>query len=721
MGLGRLFDFNQLILFGLALLLVASVFAGASWIALDRNQVRVERVLPDLQVLIETPFAYPDVFMRLAQVLPQLQANEVPVERLRGAAEELQRAWLAGRSLRTAQRELAAQLDGVARSAELRSSDAYRRKAERLRQLVTMQLGMLLLLAIGVGTLRKRRKALSARLTGASPLGTNLDSLLFNNVPVPLVLSDARARIVDVNEAFEAMTGYDREECLGRNADFNLSGQQDRRFFRDMRERLVREGRYVGELWLRHRNGEAFADKITRLAVRDGADRIAGHLTISTDPTKSDASKRLMLWQAHHDPLTKLPNRNLIEERLAQAVVNSAWPCALLSIDLDRFKHLNDSVGPAQGDQVLIAAAHRLAMCACETDTVARIGADHFVLLLGNGSGYEEAEAVARNVVREFRAPFHIMDRDLFVSASVGIALFPRDGDAAGDLLQRADAARAQVKAAGGDNLGFYQPEINTRAARRLEVETQLRSAIARDQFQLHLQPILRLERAEIAGAEALLRWEHPDLGFVSPGEFIPIAEHARLIGDIGVWVVEEAGRVLDHWSEQGLGDLRLSLNVSAAQIADASSTERLLQALDGIDRSRITVELTETALIADATGARAFLTSLAQRGCAVALDDFGTGFSSLGYLRDYDFDVLKVDKVFVDRLSDERDRSLLRSILALGRALGMRCVAEGVETELQRDQLLAMNCDYLQGYWFARPLPLPAFVQFVRDHNALS
>ena len=408
-------------------------------------------------------------------------------------------------------------------------------KQQRLRQFVILQLGVFLLLALGIGLLRRRSLDGHARNDPLFEAGTSLDSLLFANVPVPLMYADARQRIVDVNEAYTAMSGYSREDCLGRNADFNLSGQQGRNFLRDMRERLVRDGRFVGELWLRHRSGEAFADKITRLVVRDAQDKPLGQLTISTDPMKSDASRRLMLWQAHHDPLTKLPNRNLIEERLTQAVNNAGWPCALVSVDLDRFKNLNDSVGPAQGDQVLIGAAHRLAMCACETDTVARIGADHFVILLGNGSGQEEAEAVARNVVREFRQPFRVLERDLFVSASVGIALFPKDGDSVGDLMQKADAARAQVKQRGGDNLAFYQPEINSRAARRLEVETQLRDAIGRDQFQLQLQPILDLESHSVVGAEALLRWEHPELGFVSPGEFIPIAENARLIGDIGL------------------------------------------------------------------------------------------------------------------------------------------------------------------------------------------
>ena len=707
-------DFSQFALAALVALLLASLYTGATWIQLDQAQLRIDRALPDLEALQRRPLEYPDVFMRLAQLVPLLRAADVPVDELIASSEQTKDVWLAGRSVRASSTLLREHIDQARLRARSRSELTLLEKQSRLRQLVLLQVIMLLAFAAALSLLRPRQ----SHAGKGGELSRRVDSLLFANVPVPVIYSDARQRIVDVNDAYEVMSGYSREECLGRNVDFNLSGQQDRRFFGDMRERLNRDGRFSGELWLRHRNGEAFADRITRLVVRGEEDRLLGHLTVSTDPMKSDASKRLMLWQAHHDPLTKLPNRNLIEERLAQSIVNPAWPCALLSINLDRFKTLNDSVGPAQGDQLLIAAAHRLAMCACETDTVARIAADHFVVLLGNGSGQQEAEAVARSIVREFRQPFPLLDRELFLGASVGIALFPKDGDTVGDLMQKADAACALVKGKGGNNLGLFQPDINSRAARRLEVEIQLREAIAREQFELHLQPIVRVsdnanDVGTVVGAEALLRWEHPDLGFVSPGEFIPIAESAHLITDIGLWVVREAGEILRAWQAQGLAHLRLSLNVSAAQIADAHRVATFLEALDRIDHQRVTVELTETALVHDAAGARAFLEALAERGCAAALDDFGTGFSSLGYLRDYRFDVLKIDKVFVDRMDDARDQALFRSILTLGSSLGMRCVAEGVETAAQCEQLRSMGCEYLQGYYLSRPLPAAAFVEF--------
>ncbi len=699
-------------------LLLACVFTAANWLRLDRAATRVDRVTPMLDVLRQRPVAYPDVFMHLAQLIPSLQAIDTPVAELEARIEALKASWISGRSVHADSAALVAELANVAQRLRSHSDEALQAKQAQLRRLVVLQVLLLLMFAVALASLRRpaRRKGSHAEGGGMASL---MDGLLFAHVPVPVVYSDARQRIVDVNEAYESMSGYSKAECLGRNVDFNLSGQQGRPFFREMRERLNRDGRFSGELWLRHRDGEAFADRITRLVVTDENEEPAGHLTLSIDPMRSDASKRLMLWQAHHDPLTKLPNRNLIEERLAQAIVNPAWPCALLSVNLDRFKTLNDSVGPAQGDQLLIAAAHRIVMCACETDTVARIGADHFVVLLGRGSSESEAEAVARSIVREFRSPFPVQDRDVFISASVGIARYPKDGDTVGDLLQKADAACSQVKTEGGNNLGLFQADISSRAARRLEVEIQLRDAIARDELELHLQPIVSLPDQTVVGAEALLRWEHPVLGFVSPGEFIPVAESAQLISEIGEWVVLEAGKVLTHWQAIGADHLRLSLNVSAAQLADTASVQRFFNALDQIDAGRVTVELTETAIVGDGAGAQRFLHALAERGCAAALDDFGTGFSSLGYLRDYRFDVLKIDKVFVDRLDDDRDRALLKAILRMGRSLGMRCVAEGVETAQQCQQLIDMNCEYFQGYHCSRPLPSEGFARFLEQQDA--
>jgi diguanylate cyclase (GGDEF)-like protein len=388
----------------------------------------------------------------------------------------------------------------------------------------------------------------------------------------------------------------------------------------------------------------------------------------------------------------------------------------VLSIDLDRFKNVNDSVGPARGDQVLTEAAYRIAMCVRESDTVARLGGDHFVVLLAEIEDYQEAERLARQIVEACGRPFIVDGRELFVSASVGVAAIPQDGLETGELLQKADAARIQVKRDGGNNLKFFEPEMNVRAERRMELESALRKAVENNELRLFYQPVVDVKRGVVSSTEALLRWQHPELGMVSPGEFIPIAEDTGLIVEIGYWVVAECQRQLKAWRAAGLADLRVSLNVSALQLRNGDDVNRLLAALERGGAEGLTLELTESALIDNSEGAQQFLKGARALGCTVALDDFGTGFSSLGYLRNFDFDVLKIDKTFIDELANTRDYGLVASIVSMGRILGMKVVAEGVEEAEQVAQLKQIGCDYVQGFFYSRPLPAPEFLTFVGE-----
>ncbi|MEZ5557239.1 MAG: EAL domain-containing protein [Pseudomonadales bacterium] len=547
-----------------------------------------------------------------------------------------------------------------------------------------------------------------------------LEERLFAHTPGAVIVSDLEDRILAVNDAYERMTGYHSHEVVGKPIAFNHSGQQDQRFYDAMRRGLVEFGRWSGEFWLRNKQGEAFADKVTRLRLEDGRGVPVGYLTLSMDMVSSDDAKRLMLWQAHHDTLTKLPNRNLFQERLTRVLLRAhekGFHGALLSIDLDRFKIVNDSVGPARGDQILTEAAYRIAMCIDESDTVARLGSDHFVVLLGAISDYGDVERLGRSILESIHRPFVLEGRELFITSSIGVALIPGDGDETGELLQKADAARIQVKEQGGNNLAFFEPEMNARAERRLELETSLRRALSENQLLLYYQPVVDVRRGRVASCEALLRWRHPELGMISPADFIPIAEDTGLIVDIGRWVVSECQRQLREWRAQGLEDLRISLNVSPIQLRRAEDVQDLLDLLGapGEDNG-IMVELTESALLENAERVQHFLKEVRSRGSQAALDDFGTGFSSLGYLRNFEFDVLKIDKTFIDELENTRDYGLVASIVSMGRILGMRVVAEGVESIDQVKRLKQIGCDYIQGYHFSKPLPAQEFCRFASD-----
>jgi len=546
-----------------------------------------------------------------------------------------------------------------------------------------------------------------------------LDQKLFEHAPGPIVVSDVQDQILAVNDAYCRMTGYTQDEVAGREISFNHSGQQDFKFYDAMRTALDGKGHWAGEFWLRNKDGEAFADKVTRMALAGPRGEVAGFLTLSMDLVGTDESRRLLLWQAHYDTLTKLPNRNLFQERLARVLLRAhekEFMGALISIDLDRFKIVNDSVGPAKGDQILMEAGSRIAMCVDESDTVARLGSDHFVALTTEVSDYADVERLARRILAEINKPFYLGKKELFITSSIGIAVVPQDGDETGELLQKADAARTQIKEQGGNSLAFFEPGMNARAERRLELESALRRAITSNQLVLFYQPLVDIKRGVVSGVEALLRWQHPELGMVSPGEFIPVAEDTGLIVDIGRWVVSESQRQLREWQGMGLGldQLRVSLNVSAVQLRRDEDAEELLNFLETAADNGITLELTESALMENSEGVSRFLARARSLGSSVALDDFGTGFSSLGYLRRFEFDVLKIDKTFIDELANTRDYGLVASIVSMGRILGMRVVAEGVETADQVKRLKQIGCDYVQGFYFSKPLPADEFLRFV-------
>lgn len=567
-----------------------------------------------------------------------------------------------------------------------------------------------LLLLVGLLFVKLRQKPPPDQSALAQYLG---DAFMFPRAPVALALSDHKDRTIRANQAYEQATGYKEAELQGRLV-FDQAPE-------DMRATLRESGVWTGEQRLRRKDGSELKEKVIRMAL---GNRFSpeGFLTMSLESVVPDEERRYMLWQAHHDNLTKLPNANLLEERLLRGLAGlhenkSDQVGTLISIDIDGFRDVNDSVGHALADRVLTEAALRIAMSARESDTVARVAGDLFMIAAFDIGGVAEAEKIARAAVESFAAPIMLDDQAVFLTASAGVTVIPDDGTEKGELVQKADAARLDAKKEGGNKIVFFEQSMNSAAVRRLEIETHLRKAISQDELALYYQPIIDVANDTTYGAEALLRWHSSELGFVSPGEFIPVAESSGMIVELGAWVINEVQRQIRAWQQlPHWPELCISLNVSAKQFSGEADAQHLLNLLAEDLRQCMTIELTESALVTNDPGANCFVQGVKQLGFRMALDDFGTGYSSVGYLRDFDFDLLKIDKSFIKDLDNLKEDGLIASIIAMGRVLGLKMVAEGVEEKAQAECLKRIGCDFIQGYYYSRPLPVSDFESFIAD-----
>ncbi|ACB35724.1 diguanylate cyclase/phosphodiesterase with PAS/PAC sensor(s) [Leptothrix cholodnii SP-6] len=539
-----------------------------------------------------------------------------------------------------------------------------------------------------------------------------------------MMITDAHGVIERVNKAFTQMTGYSAAEAIGQTARLLHSGRHDPAFYAAMWDSLQRTGTWQGEVWNRRKCGEVYAEWLTITAVQDEHRTVTRYVGTMLDISQRKAREEEIAQLAFYDPLTGLPNRRLLKDRLNQAMAISARSQregALLFIDLDHFKDINDTRGHDKGDLLLQNVAQRLSGCVREGDTVARIGGDEFVVMLGAdlSTATDEAASHARSVAEKILAalnlPYLMSGEFVHCSASLGVALFNDHHDTVDELLKRADQAMYQAKAGGRNTLRFFDTAVQQTMMLRAALEAELRLAVQRDELVLCYQPVIDHQN-RLLGAEALVRWKHPRRGLVSPAEFIPIAEDRGLIQAIGRWVLETACTQLATWAaDPATADLVLSVNVSARELHEPQFVERVIEILacTGARPARLKIELTENAVLDHVDDSIAKMKRLKAHGIRLALDDFGTGHGSLSLLKRLPLDELKIDRTFVqDLLTDTHDAAIARTIAALGLNLGISVVAEGVETPAQRDLLIACGCRIFQGDLFGPPAALEALAR---------
>ncbi len=537
-----------------------------------------------------------------------------------------------------------------------------------------------------------------------------LSATVIEHIADGVVVLDAHGVIVAVNPAFTQITGYTEQEALGQDHTLTRSGRHDPDFYADMWTEQVETGFWRGEIWNRRKNGELYLEWLTVSAVRDTQGQTTHYVGVFSDITKAKESQEKLDHLAHHDPLTALPNRLLFHDRLQHALLRAARDgeqLALLFIDLDRFKNVNDTLGHHIGDELLKQVARALLERLREGDTLARLGGDEFIVLLENIENQFGASQVAEKLVQMFEQPFMVAGHELFVTCSVGISVFPEDAIDLNMLIRNADVAMYQAKARGRNGYSFYTPSMTGEGVERLRLETFLRRSIEKDEIFLNYQPQVEIDTGRLIGVEALVRWNHPELGLIPPIRFIPLAEDTGFINQLGKWVLEEACRQMMRWQEAGLQVPKMAVNLSAKQFERGSIVNMVADILreTGLEPDRLQLEVTES-VIMNTGDAMVFINDLHSIGVGLAIDDFGTGYSSLAYLKQLPVQTLKIDRSFIKDIStDVNDEAIAIAIIQLGKSMNLSVIAEGVETEEQAAFLLRHGCRLAQGYFYSKPV----------------
>lgn len=543
--------------------------------------------------------------------------------------------------------------------------------------------------------------------------------VVYKNSSQAMFVTDTNDTIISINPAFTRITGYIEDEIIGSHPDILKSDRHDDGFYTDMQNELNETEYWEGEVWSKRKNGEVFPQLLTVTTVKSSSDTVDHRIALFSDITEKKKKDEIIRQQAHFDSLTTLPNRQNFQDSLKQEIrraKRSHLPLAVLFIDLDHFKEVNDTLGHDVGDVLLKKAAQRIADQVRESDTISRIGGDEFTAILPEIGDSINVDHIAQKIIKALTEPFQLGEEKAYISASIGITVYPKDGCEVSELLKNADQAMYLAKISGRGRFSYFTAEMQQEAQERQEIINDLRRAIEEQQFQLYYQPIIDFNTMSIKKAEALIRWNHPTKGVVSPIDFIPFAEQTGLIVSIGDWVFKEAARQVKKWKQLFCDDFQVSINKSPVQFRQPEGNDwfEYLTKLD-LPGKNCVIEITESLLMEQSREVGELLLKYRDAGIEVALDDFGTGYSSLAYLNEFHIDYIKIDQSFVCELKvGSQSLALCEAIIVMAHKLNMKVIAEGIETRLQAELLQNMGCDFAQGYFFSQPLNANEFEQFV-------
>lgn len=551
-------------------------------------------------------------------------------------------------------------------------------------------------------------------ITDSHKMGVELKvkSRAVENTLEGIMISGSNHKICYVNPAFEETTGYTHDEVIGQDPSILQSGRHDKEFYRDMWRDLAKMGYWKGEIWNRRKSGEIFPEWLSINAVRNEKDEVDYYVGVFSDITTQEEIRQRLHSLAYYDSITMLPNRHLLLDRIEQALKEAhreQGEFALLFMDLDRFKSINDTLGHTVGDQLLAAVAERLKTVLRAVDTVSRMGGDEFMILLHKIDNETQADEVAQKVLRAMNEPFDLEGHQYHISISIGLSIYPRDGDDFETLIKHADIAMYKAKSNGRNTYQHFCPDMNERLVDHFELENDLRHALKNGELELYYQPQIDLASGEWMGVEALLRWNHPTKGYIPPTTFIKLAEETGLIVKIGYWVIYTACQQFVDWKKSSCEPGSISINLSPHQFHQVNLVHKIegILAEVGMSPSELTLELTESAAMPNLEYSIKTLKAFQSMGINISIDDFGTGFSSLSYLRQMPIDTLKIDRSFVmNTPSDSDDVAIVQAIIAMAKSLNLEIVAEGIETQQQYDFLSASGCHLGQGYLMSRPIP---------------
>ncbi|HSI45707.1 MAG TPA: EAL domain-containing protein, partial [Methylophilus sp.] len=551
-----------------------------------------------------------------------------------------------------------------------------------------------------------------------------LSDSIFKNTSEAMLVLDIEGLIIATNPAFTMISGYSSSEVIGHHPVTFGSPKHGQDFYEAIRYELFNHGSWRGEICGVKKTGEEYTNWVTVNTINDDNGRPFRHVVLFSDITEKKKHEERIWYEANYDALTHLPNRRLFQERLRQEVLRAnrlGTKVVLLYLDLDGFKEVNDAMGHQGGDQLLIEVARRLNEVVRVTDSTSRLGGDEFTVTLVDVQDCQAATKVATAILELMQAPILIDTYSSYISASIGITVYPDDAQDANNLIKNADQAMYEAKKLGRNQYTFYTQEMQSIAQRRSEQKRELRNALLNNEFEIYFQPLVNLKTGEVTKAEALIRWRHSTMGMVSPAEFIPLAEDAGLIHEIGSWVFLECLEQSLKWRSQFHPDFQISVNLSPAQFKNTSYFDRwfnLISAACGTDNC-LCVEITEGVLLDASEKTAEQLLRFRDSGIEVAIDDFGTGYSSLAYIKRIDADYLKIDRAFITNISEgSTDYPLVEAIIMMAQKLGLKVIAEGVETETQLKLLNKIGCDYIQGYWYSKPLPKEEFESWLLKNN---